>query len=173
MRNVAPMHRAHGHDSRRARSLLLGGLAGAGGALVNSLAIRLVEAAGVDPGAGGLSKWLLAHARAIGIALPATLGPLAQELFHTTVGLFTGLAYVLVRHLIPGRPLVRGFLFVQPMWLVQALVILPWLGAGFLGVHRGAATVVSSFVLNALFGVVLGLADGLLLPALPAREQRP
>lgn len=137
------------------------------GALINSAAIRLVQATGIDPGAGGLSKWLLAHVRGVGIAAPATFGPVAQELFHTSVGLVTGIAYVLVRARVPGRPLVRGLLFVQPMWLVQALVILPWLGAGTFGMHRGAATVLASFLLNALFGVVLGLADATVLRSHP------
>ena len=145
------------------RAILVGAGAGILGALANSLEIRLVQATGIDPGAGGLAKWVLAHLRALGVATPVTLGPIAQELFHGTIGLFTGIAYVLVRLFIPLRPLPRGVAFVQPMWLVQALVILPWLGAGPFGAQRGAATVASSFLLNAFFGVVLGLVDAILL----------
>lgn len=157
------MSATRGNATAWSSRALVGAGAGVVGALANSLAIRLVQATGIDPGAGGLSKWVLAHLHALGVATPVTLGPIAQELFHTTVGLFTGVAYVLVRSFIPLRPLARGVAFVQPMWLVQALVILPWLGAGPFGVQRGAATVVSSFLLNAFFGVVLGLADATLL----------
>ena len=145
------------------RALLVGAGAGVVGALANALAIRLVHAAGVDPGAGGLAQWILAHLHALGLATPATLGPIGQQLFHTAVGLFTGIAYVLARPLIPLRPLARGVAFVQPMWLVQALVILPWLEAVPFGAHRGPATIVASFLLNAFFGVVLGFADATLL----------
>lgn len=145
------------------RVILVGAGAGILGAFANSLAIRLVQATGIDPGAGGLAKWVLAHLRALGVAAPVTLGPIAQELFHTTVGLVAGVAYILLRSFIPLRPLARGVAFVQPMWLVQALVILPWLGAGPFGAQRGAATVASSFLLNASFGLVLGLVDAILL----------
>ena len=146
-------------DRITARALVVGAAAGAVGALVNGLAIRAVEAAGIDPGAGGLSKWLLAHIRALGVDAPGALGPVAQEVFHTGVGVASGVAYVLARSLLPGRPLLRGVVFVQPMWLVQALVVLPWLDAGAFGIHRGTATVAASFLLNALFGLVLGAAD--------------
>ena len=59
------------------------------------------------------------------------------------------------------------------MWLVQSLVILPWLGAGAIGFRRGVATVLSSFLLNAFFGILLGLADETLLRGLTLRSIDP
>lgn len=133
-------------------------LAGIVGALVNSAAIRLTQSFGVEAGTGGLAKFALAQLRAVGLPVPANFGPVGQEAFHTGVGVLAALAYALVGYgLIPGPKVVRGVVFVQLMWLTQALVVLPWLGKGSFGLRYGPATPVWSFALNALFGIVLGL----------------
>ncbi len=131
--------------------------AGAIGAAVNSLAIHVTDWGGIRGGAGGLSRLVLASSRAMGAPLPAKFGWLGQEAFHMTVGLGAAFAYALVGHrLLRGPGALRGFLFVQPMWLAQALIVLPWTGAGVFGWKLGLTTPLWSFALNAVFGVVLG-----------------
>ncbi len=41
-------------------------------------------------------------------------------------------------------------------WLLQAFVVLPWIGAGALGLRLSPLTPLLSFALNAIFGLVLG-----------------
>ena len=128
-------------------------------ALANSLAIRLTAAAGIDAGTSGLSRWLAAHVnQVLGTTLPTRLGPVAQEGFHTTVGVFSALVYAAVFYrLLPGPGWLRGLMYSQGMWIAQALVILPWLGKGYFGVGISSWAPYWSWALNALYGVVLGL----------------
>ncbi|MHB1844573.1 MAG: hypothetical protein ACYCWW_07030 [Deltaproteobacteria bacterium] len=131
---------------------------GSFGALVNLAAIRLTQALGVRAGAGGLAQLVLAQLRAGGLRLPPQLGPVEASLFHVGVGIGAAIAYALVgAALLPGSKVARGLAFVQPMWLAQALIVLPWLGHGRFGVRLGPWTPLWSFALNALFGLVLGL----------------
>lgn len=134
-------------------------LSGLIAALANSLAIRLTAAAGIDAGTGGLSKWLAAHLnQGLGTSLPTRLGSVAQEGFHTTVGVVSALVYAVVFYrLLPGHGWLRGLIYSQGMWIVQALVILPWLGKGYFGVGISPSAPYWSWALNALYGVVLGL----------------
>lgn len=57
----------------------------------------------------------------------------------------------------PGPGWLRGMVFCQVPWLLQAFVVLPWTGAGMLGLHLSPMTPIASFLLNGLFGVTLGL----------------
>lgn len=134
-------------------------LSGLIGALANSLAIRLTAAAGIDAGTGGLSKWLATHLnRGLGTSLPTRLGPRAQEGFHTAVGIFSALVYAAIFYrLLRGPGWLRGLVYSQGMWIVQALVILPWLGKGYFGASISPSAPYWSWALNALYGVVLGL----------------
>ncbi len=132
--------------------------AGLVGALANSAAIRLTQAAGIEAGTGGLAKWLAAHLNQwIGTSLPTKLGPVGQEVFHTTIGVFSALVYAgLFYRLLPGPRWFRGLVYSQGMWAVQALVILPWLGQGYFGVGISRGAPLWSWALNALYGVVIG-----------------
>ena len=90
--------------------------------------------------------------------LPTHLGAVGQELFHIAIGVFAALAYALLAYaLLPGPRVVRALIFVQVLFLAQALMVLPWLGKGAFGWHLGTWTPLWSFALNAVFGVVLGL----------------
>ena len=127
-------------------------------ALVNSLAIKLTVAAGIDAGTSGLSRWLAAHVnQVVGTSFPTRLGPVAQEGFHTTIGVVSALVYAAVAYrLLPGYGWLRGLLYSQGMWIAQALVILPWLGKGYFGAGISPWAPYWSWALNALYGVVLG-----------------
>jgi hypothetical protein len=143
---------------------LRGLAAGLVGALLNTAATRLVRLAGIPPGTGGLSKMTLSLGNAVlksldtGFRLPNEFGPVGQEAFHTAMGLLMGLVYALFFYrLLPGPGWLRGLVFCQFPWLIQAFVVLPWTGAGILGLHLSPLTPVASFLLNGLYGVTLGL----------------
>lgn len=131
--------------------------------IVNTLAIRLVKRLGIQPGTGGLSEFALqqgnnllatigAHGR-----LPAKFGPIGQECFHASMGLLMALIYaVFFYRILRGPRWWRGFVFCQVPWLMQALVILPQMGAGAFGWRQSALTPWASFLLNALYGLSLG-----------------
>jgi hypothetical protein len=50
----------------------------------------------------------------------------------------------------------RGVIYVQGMWVVQALFVLPWLHQGYFGAGISRTAPLWSWGLNALYGVVLG-----------------
>ncbi|GAC1480732.1 MAG: hypothetical protein NVS1B4_25960 [Gemmatimonadaceae bacterium] len=132
--------------------------AGLAATVVNAIAIRLVGAAGIGAGTSGFAKWLAAHANALlGTSFPTILGPVAQEAFHTSVGLTAALIYAAaVYPRLPGPRWLRGLLYVQGMWLVQALIVLPWMHQGYFGSAISHVAPVWSWSLNAVFGLVLG-----------------
>ena len=126
--------------------------------VANAVAIRLVGAAGIAAGTSGFAKWLAAHANAVlGTSLPTALGPVSQEAFHTAVGLVSAMIYAAgVYPFLPGPRWFRGLVYVQGMWIVQALVVLPWLHQGYFGTGISRTAPVWSWGLNALYGLVLG-----------------
>ena len=133
-------------------------LAGLLGALVNSAAIHLSRALGLDAGTSGLSKWLAAHLDYwFRLSLPLHLRPAAQEAFHTAVGTFAALLYAAFFYRrLPGPGWFRGLVFCQVLWAAQSLVVLPWLGKGYFGQGISASAPLWSWCLNAVFGLVLG-----------------
>ena len=138
-------------------------VAGLVGSLVNTIAIHAVELTPVPTGTGGLAKLTLAslkralHLLGVTWCVPADFGPVGQGLFHTGIGVLMTLTYAIVFHSrLRGPGWLRGLLFCQLPWLIQAAVVLPWLGAGVLGLRLSPLTPVASFTLNALYGVILG-----------------
>lgn len=138
-------------------------VAGLVGSLVNTLAIRLAQLGPVPPGTGGLAKLTLARTNdalaflGLGWRVPPNFGPVGQEIFHTVMGVLMALAYALFFYRwLRGPGWVRGLIFCQLPWLAQAFVVLPWLGAGALGLRLSPLTPLVSFGLNALYGVTLG-----------------
>ena len=137
--------------------------AGVVAALANSAAIRLAQLSPVPPGTGGLAKMTLALATqalaafGLGAPLPADFNPLVQEIFHTCIGVTMALIYaLLVYRWLNGPGWLRGLVFCQVMWLLQAFVVLPWTGSGLLGLRLSQLTPPLSFALNAVYGLVLG-----------------
>ncbi len=138
-------------------------LAGLAGTIVNTLAIHLVKLVGVQPGTGGLAEFTLLQGNRIlaGLGhqarLPAKFGPIGQELFHTSMGLLMAIVYATFFYrILRGPGWWRGFLFCQIPWLMQVLVILPWMGAGPFGWRQSALTPWASFLLNGVYGLCLG-----------------
>lgn len=137
--------------------------AGLAGAIANTLTIRLVKLFGIEPGSGGLAEMTLAQGNffleALGLdfRLAARFDPVGQEVFHTAMGLIMALVYsILFYRLLPGPGWLRGFLFCQLPWLMQVFLVLPWTGAGVLGLKISILTPFASFLLNAIYGVILG-----------------
>ena len=133
-------------------------------ALLNSVFIQLVKMIGIMPGKGGLSHlmlWLANNVLTVfgaGLHLPDHFGPLGQEVFHTVMGLLMALVYAFFfYHYLRGPDWLRGLLFSQFPWLLQVFVVLPWAGAGLLGLRLSPLTPVVSFSLNALYGATLGV----------------
>ncbi|MCA1586791.1 MAG: hypothetical protein LC791_19125 [Acidobacteria bacterium] len=128
------------------------------GAFANSAAIRLTEAAGIEAGTGGFARWLFSNVNDwFGTSLPTRLGPIGQETFHTVVGVVSALIYAgFFYRLLPGPRWLRGLVYSQGMWAMQALVVLPWLGQSYFGVGISSSAPVWSWLLNALYGVVIG-----------------
>ncbi|MFN2507891.1 MAG: hypothetical protein ABR589_03865 [Chthoniobacterales bacterium] len=138
--------------------------AGVAAALMNSAAIRLAQLSPVPPGTGGLAKMTLAFANqalvdfGFGAALPADFNPLVQEIFHTCIGVTMAMIYALFLYRsLSGPGWLRGLIYCQIMWLLQAFVVLPWTGAGVLGLRLSPFTPLLSFALNAVYGLVLGV----------------
>jgi hypothetical protein len=68
------------------------------------------------------------------------------------------LAYALLFYRrLPGSGWLRGLIFCQIPWLIQAFVVLPWMDFGLLGLKLSPWTPFVSFILNAVFGLVLGI----------------
>ncbi|HWE42884.1 MAG TPA: hypothetical protein VG432_10280 [Gemmatimonadaceae bacterium] len=82
---------------------------------------------------------------------------MSQETFHTGIGMFSALVYAGVFYrFLPGPRWLRGLVYSQGMWAVQALVVLPSLGHGYFGRRISPSAPLWSWALNALYGVVIG-----------------
>jgi hypothetical protein len=128
-------------------------------AILNALAIAVVQSVGVKAGTGGLARFVaLRLDRAFGYeAMPQRLGIPAQQVFHATVGVVAALLYAAFFYeWLPGPRWLRGIIYSQTMWLVQGLIVLPGLGKGLFGGDISPAAPVWSWLLNALYGLVLG-----------------
>lgn len=138
--------------------------AGLAGTLVYSLATHALLLTPVPPGTGGLSQVTAAGLngalKSFGWAwqVPAAFGPVGQELFHAATGLTVALIYALFAYpRLSGPGWLRGLIFCQIPWLLHAFVVLPWTGAGVLGLNLSPSTPLVCFLLNAVFGLTLGM----------------
>lgn len=138
-------------------------IAGVAGAAANSLAIRAFEWIGIPTGTAGLSKLVIAITNAIlaatglSFCLPEKLVQPGQEIFHTTMGVLMAIAFaVLFFRRLPGSPVIRGLIFSLLPWLMQSLIVDPYMGFGLFGTRLSPATPIVSLALNALYGLVLG-----------------
>lgn len=132
--------------------------AGFVGSILNSILIRITRKAGIDAGTSGFSKWLATHVNALlGTHVPVTLSPIAQEVFHTTIGVGAALIYAAIFYnIMRGPGWIRGLIFCQVLWFAQALIVLPWLGKGYFGTRISLAAPIWSWCLNAVYGIALG-----------------
>ncbi len=138
-------------------------LAGLAGAVANSLAIRAFESTGIQTGTAGLSKLVVAiNNAALGTAglsfrLPEKLGQPGQEIFHSAMGMVMAVIFAWIFFpRLPGRPVIRGLIFSLLPWLMQSLVVAPYMGFGFFGAGLSPVTPFVSLGLNALYGLAIG-----------------
>lgn len=138
-------------------------MAGLFSALLNGAAIKLVKMAGIPSGTGGLSKMMVEFANSVltvssmDFRLPNQFGPIGQEVFHTVMGILMALIYCIFFYpILRGPGWLRGLLFSQFPWVIQVFVVLPWMGAGVLGLRLSPVTPIISFLLNSLYGLMLG-----------------
>ena len=145
-------------------SLVRAVIAGLAGAIVNSLAIHGFERVHIATGAAGLSRLVFAAVNwGLGMAgaafrFPEKLGPVSQEGFHAGMGVLMAVAYAWLFYAwLPGPRWVRGLLFSLLPWLMQSLLVAPYMGFGFFGARLSPVTPLVSLCLNALFGLAIGL----------------
>jgi hypothetical protein len=109
-------------------------LAGAVAIALNIASLAAAKLVSLDTGSGGLLKLLVILIG--GIVRVAPNGPF-QAAFHFSIGLAMALFYAFVLEpLLPGPGWLRGFLYALAVWLVNALIVLPAIGAGFAGARR-------------------------------------
>ena len=131
--------------------------------VANSLAIRAFEWTGIPTGTAGLSKLVLAmNNAALGAAglsfrLPEKLGQPGQEIFHTAIGIVMAVVFAcLFFPRLPGPQVIRGLIFSLLPWLMQSLIVDPYMGFGYFGAGLSPVTPFVSLGLNALYGLVIG-----------------
>lgn len=137
--------------------------AGLIGSFANTVAIRLAQSLPIPAGTGGFAKLVLATTNHVLSSLsfawrvPANFAAVGQEVFHTIVGIVMAILYaVFFYRRLPGPGWLRGLLFCQIAWVIQAFVVLPWMGSGIMGLRLSPWTPCLSFSLNAVFGLTLG-----------------
>ena len=133
------------------------------GGTINLLAIHLVQLRWPHPGTGGLAHVVWKTLSFVLFFLGFRHSPLpppsetVKTLFHIVVGMIMAWIYaVFFYSRLTGPPWLRGLIFVQIPFLIQVLVILPLIGAEILGLKLGLATPFLVFILNAIYGLILG-----------------
>lgn len=93
--------------------------------------------------------------------LPPTFG----WLLHFFVGSFVwGAAFALVHGVLRGASWLRGLTFGAGAWLLVMVAVMPLTRAGLFGWTLGWATPIVMLAVHLLYGVVIGILYGLLLP---------
>ena len=149
------------------RSALLAGLIAI---IINTVLLHLAKFIPLEIQGGGLLKLLkmgfgdmLAASPISGIwqylHLPAPDSEVFKTLFHVVVGLVMALVYAaLFEPRLPGQPWVKGLLYALLAWLLNAFVVLPWIGEGIAGIHHLSLTgMVYYAVAHTVFFVLLAL----------------
>lgn len=110
-------------------ALLAGGVA----ILLNTAALATADLVGVTTAKGGLLKLLVQISDGV---LQPPKGAAFPSIFHIVVRLTMALAYAfaLEPHL-PSPGWAKGLVCAAAIWIVNAAVVLPMLGEGFVGWH--------------------------------------
>jgi len=77
---------------------------------------------------------------------------------HLVNGVVLAIIYALLVDVVPGPDWVRGLGYGAALWLVMMVVALPMFGDGFFGSRGPRGTVLSSFAVHLVYGLILGLA---------------
>lgn len=156
--------------SRPAISFRAALLAGLIAIIINTVLLNLAQFIPLRTEAGGLLKLLnigFADIQATSfisdiwhrLHMPAPDSEVFKTLFHIVVGLVMALVYAaLFEPRLPGQPWVKGLLYALLAWLLNAFVVLPWIGEGIAGIHHLSLTgMVYYAVAHTVFFVPLAL----------------
>ncbi len=91
--------------------------------------------------------------RYTGLQFPPSLGWVVHFFIGTVIW---GIIYAWIRKILPGPAVVKGLIFGVLAWLAMMIVFMPVAGHGFFGLSLGVAAPVVTFVVNLVFGAVLG-----------------
>jgi hypothetical protein len=142
-----------------ARALLSGFIASAAMQLAFAICCGAVLLLATSREAGPASGWFqsLANSGLVDLTRPA----LHQAIgLYFLVGLLWAVVYThLVQYRLSGPHWERGLLFASLPWLFSVLILLPFAGAGPLGLWLGAGPLplIGSLALHALYGVTLAV----------------
>lgn len=115
---------------------------------INTGLLKLADFIPLQTAHGGLLKLLQLllgdSLRAIGLTniwlsagLPAADTAIFKLGFHVLIGLFMAVIYaVILEPLLNGSAVKKGLLYALLVWLMNACVILPYIGEGFAGSHQ-------------------------------------
>ncbi|MES2500684.1 MAG: hypothetical protein V4570_09115 [Pseudomonadota bacterium] len=145
-------------------------LAGLIAIVINTALLQLADFIPLQTARGGLLKLLklligdtLRASELTNIWLSAGL-PAADTAvfklgFHILIGLFMAVIYaVMLEPLLTGSAIKKGLLYALLVWLVNAVIILPWIGEGFAGdQHLSLAGMLYFAVAHTIFFVALSL----------------
>ncbi len=67
-----------------------------------------------------------------------------------------GIAYALLEPILPGPAWFRGVLFGLGTWILMSVLLMAAAGVGWFGVDLGIAGPISGFILNTVYGFLLG-----------------
>ena len=145
-------------------------LAGTIAIALNIFVLDALKNAGVETLGGGLQKLMRAKLsgmfRSTGIAeawtsigLPGPDEPSFKTGFKVVVGLSMALIYaLLLEPILHGSWLRKGLISAVPFWLLNAFVVLPWLGDGIAGARfLTTAGLLSYAFAHTLFFVIVAL----------------
>ena len=88
---------------------------------------------------------------ALGMTAHIMLGVLVFPLIYITI----------LRHVLPGTPIIKGFLFGTILWLIAEILVMPMAGAGFfMSEIGGAKAVMAALMGHLVYGGLLGIFVG-------------
>ena len=127
-------------------------VSGAAAILLNTMALRAADLVPLQTARGGLLRLVR-----MAVPLPGTAA--FQTIFHLTVGLLMALCYAhLLEARLPGSPVIKGTIYALAVWLLNALVVLPFTGEGIAGsAHLSLAGIVWFAAAHTLFFVLLAV----------------
>lgn len=150
-------------------------LAGLIAIMINTALLQVADLIPLQTAHGGLLKLLQLlvsdMVRASGLTniwlsagFPAADTAVFKLGFHILIGLLMAVIYaVMLEPLLTGSAIKKGLLYALLVWLVNAMIILPWIGEGFAGnLHLSLAGMLYFFVAHTIFFVALSLLYALL-----------
>lgn len=145
-------------------------LAGLIAIIINTSLLQLADFIPLQTARGGLLKLLQLLVgdmlRATGLSnmwlsagLPGADTAIFKLGFHVLIGLFMAVLYaVMLEPFLTGSAIKKGLLYALLVWVVNAVIVLPWIGEGFAGSHQLTLAGMLYFaVAHTIFFVALAL----------------